>query len=338
MAATSQASTGISVEGVSDYTTQGSTNTDCTTEAQGFLNGLTGNGGFTTNIHWYDNNVFDSDFLDPDCSGCDTSDNDTSNFDNAGTAVALVCAHGSCNDATGTTCTTSSQCGTGYCPGTPPTSASSACINNSPRSLVTSSTGDIHGHFAVYGPGNARWGEDTTTGSWAGAGTNGDNNAVFLINSCAVRQPFLLSQLFPAFAGMALVNLIMPTSNLNNGNFADAVTWSSRGSTLATNAVANLNGSLKSSWDALLDSTPQTQGGSCPDRTGTYTYGGGHGITGCGAHVSVSVDSTLAFAQDDLNDMTWSDTQAEGWDSFGNSYWQWWAHCNYDCITYPFQK
>jgi hypothetical protein len=331
------ASTGVTVEGVSDYTIQGGTNTDCDTEASGFLGIVGGGNGFTQNTPYYDGQVYDSDFLDPDCSGCNSNDNDTNNFDRNGTAIALLCTHGTCDDTTTNACTTSSQCGSGYCPGTPPTSASSACINNTSRRIVTSSNNDIHGHKAFYGPGKARWGEDANSGAWAGAGTNGDDNAVFMINSCAVRQPFMLSQLKPLFAGTPIINIIMPTSNLNNGKFADANKYSSRGSLLAYIALNNLNATMQVGWAAALDDTPQTDG-SCPDLTNTYTYGGGHGIIGCGAHVSMSMDESATYASEDLNDMTWMNTQDESWDSLGNGYWYWSAHCNYDCNTYPFKK
>jgi hypothetical protein len=132
--------TGVSVEGVSNYSVQGSGNIDCYSQAHGFLAGLSGHGGFTTNVEWYDNNVFDSDFLDPDCSGCDSRDTDTYGFDAPGSALSFVCSHGLCDDKTTTACTTSSQCSGGYCPGTPPASASSACIRNSPRDILTSSS------------------------------------------------------------------------------------------------------------------------------------------------------------------------------------------------------
>jgi hypothetical protein len=338
---TAIAKTGVSVEGVSDYTLVcGNTgcNTDCTTEAKGFLNGLSGHGGFTTKIAWFDGNVFDSDFLDPDISGGDSRDTDAFGFDAPGTAVALVCAHGTCDDITNNACTNSSQCGGGYCPGSPPAGAQSACIQNTARRIDTSSNGDIHNHAAFYtNGGNARWGENATVGAWAGAATNGDDNAAFLINSCAVRPAFILNQMRSAFAGVALVNLMMPTSNLANGKFADAATWSSRGGTLATNAVANLNGAMMTSWDALLDSTPQGQGSACPNLDGNFKYGGGHGFSGCGAQVSMSMDSNNAFAQQDQQE-TWNESQNEAWASFGNAYWYWHYHCNHDCNTYPLQK
>jgi hypothetical protein len=331
--------TGVAVEGVSDYSVYGGSNTDCATEASGFLSTMTQSGsGWTQGANWFDNNVWDTDFLDPDIAGGDPSDDDSIAFDNPGTAVALVCAHGRCNDASSNNCTTSSDCVDGYCPGQPPSSNSSQCIANSfsiPRKLLTSSTSDVHGHNALYAPGNARWGEDSVTGNWAGAGTNGDDNVAFLINSCAIRQPYMPA-LFSAFAGVALINVIMPTTN-NATGFADAGMWSSRGSTLAGYALMSPNSKIRDHWDATMDSAPQWQGSSCPDQTGTYTYGGGYGIYGCGAHVSIAVDLYDGWASGDL-DMSWMQARNESLASRGASYWYWWAHCNYDCITYPFQQ
>jgi hypothetical protein len=288
---------------------------------------------------YYNSAVYDSDFLDPNVVGGDSRDDDTDNFDCSGGALGYVCAHGVCDDVTTRSCSTSADCPGGYCPGTPPSAYSTACINNFSRRLVTSSLGDKHSHNVFYGPGNARWGEDPVTGGWAGAGTNGDNNVVFLINSCGARAPFL-SDLFPLFAGTALITMIMPMSNLAFNNlFADAILYSTRGNTLATNAVMNPHGAIKDAWNATQDAAPATTpGSSCPNRTSDFTYGGGHGIAGCGASVSMAMDWSPGDASWDLNNMSWYTAQDDTLESRGNSYWYWSYYCNYDCNTYPFQK
>jgi hypothetical protein len=65
---------GMSVEAVSDYSLQGSTNIDCTTEAQRFISEITSGPGAVNRV-FYDNNVYDTDF-----------------------PVGFICAHGSCDD------------------------------------------------------------------------------------------------------------------------------------------------------------------------------------------------------------------------------------------------
>ena len=100
--------TGVTVEAVSNYGGVG--NIDCYNQGNGFMVGMTGTGSpFTQSTLYYDNNVYDTDFLDPDYSG-NTADNDTYNFDSSGSSIGFVCAHGTCDDATSTACTTSSNC------------------------------------------------------------------------------------------------------------------------------------------------------------------------------------------------------------------------------------
>jgi hypothetical protein len=146
-----------------------------------------------------------------------------------------------------------------------------------------------------------------------------------------------MSNLFGVFAGVDVVNLIMPTSNLANGNFADAYMWSSRGSTLASYALMNPNGAVKGSWDSTLSSAPQSDGGGCPNLGTTYTYGGGEGINGCGAHLSMSLDLDETLATADL-DTTWQGLKTPGNGAGGNAFWVAAWYCNYNCNTYPFQK
>jgi hypothetical protein len=159
-----------------------------------------------------------------------------------------------------------------------------------------------------------------------------------MTNSCAGRPAFL-SDLFGLFAGAALINFIMPTSNLDAPKmFADMWTYGARGSLLAGYALANPYGSIKSAWDATLDSIPQGASAACPNLDSNYTYGGGHGISGCGGHASMAMDTTSSNAQWDLNNTSWATTQNEADESFGNAYWYWYIHCNFDCNTYPLIK
>jgi len=310
LAAISIANTAINAEGVSDYSyyrahNGGASDIQGAQEATGFINGMTQSGsGWSYGQLYVDNNVGDTDFMDPDVSGGNAVDDDTTYFDNSGAAIGFVSGHGSCNDATGTSCNTSSDCGTGTCPGTPPSTGSSRCISNSARRLVLSSSFSQHNNFMYYGDGHTKWGESTSAGSWGGAGTNGGLMAAFLANSCGVRAPFYSSQIQPMFAGVAQINMIMPISNTTNG-FSDLIEWSSRGSVLATYALANPSSSIKNAWDANLDSSASNHGRDCPDLQRVYTYGGGHSIQGCGGNFTAAFDINLTDATWDVNTMTW---------------------------------
>lgn len=163
--------------------------------------------------------------------------------------------------------------------------------------------------------------------------------AAFVVNSCAVRPAFFSSQLQPMYAGIALINWVMPISNVQTAGTSDNWAWSARGSTLATAALANPNLSIKSAWDANLDSAG-TIGESCPDLSPTtpYAYGGGGSIAGCGGNFSVAFDVNLTAATWDVNTLTWNYAQNGAYAATGNGYQYNWVHCNYDCITYPMTK
>jgi hypothetical protein len=329
--------TDIAVEGVSAYAACGNANLDGAQEARGFHDGMLQAGsGWTEGIHYYDGNVYDTDFLDPDSSG-DPRDYDMLNSDKPGAAIAFFMVHGNCSDATTRSCKTTTDCGShGYCPGGPPASTPSACVLHISEEIITCSSGSSHNNNIYYAPGNIKWGEDAASGAWAGAGTNGDNNVVFLVNSCAGRPPYVYDQ-SGEFAGMQLLNIMMPTGNLARSfGYSDMIDWSLRGSNLASCALMNQNGAIRDCWAAVLDSSPANiTGTGCPNLDSNFTYGGAKGFSGCGANVSIAMDSTPANALYDFN-MTWLEAKTNYSNGINNYYW--WAHCNYDCATYPFSK
>jgi len=332
--------TGIVAEGVTDYSYDNggshSGDIDCNSQVTNFYNPMTAAGTGWTTLKFYQNNlVYDTDFRDHEKSGF-AGDDDNLNFDPPGAAIAVFCGHGTCDDATSTACTTSANCPAGQvCMANPPTTSASACAQNTPRRLITSSTGSRHGNVVLYGDGNSAFGEIAT---WAGAGTNGGDNIVFIWNSCGIRLPWQYSQTAAMFAGMSQLDMIMPQSNVTGAGTADAVVNSQRGSLLASYALANPNSSIVSGWGADLDSSPQNIGASCPDQTGTYTYGGGHGIAGCGAHATLASDVNQGFADWKVRSMTWMYARNANLKPSGTGYFSGWFHCNYDCNTYGFTK
>lgn len=162
--------------------------------------------------------------------------------------------------------------------------------------------------------------------------------AAIVENSCAMTQYFQNNQVISMFAGLAQLNMVLPSSNVITAGTSDDWQWTGRGSTLATYALANPSATIKAGWDASLDSAPSNAGPSCPDMTATYTYGGGHAIGGCGGNVTISFDNSQSNADWDVNSMTWLKARNPSYASLGNGYVNNWVHCNYDCITYPFIK
>jgi hypothetical protein len=355
-AAASETTTGIMVEGVSNYSACSQGNIHGATDAANFLSGMTVSGsGWTEVIPKYNSAVWDTDFYDPDFSKS-SNDNDTLRSDQLGTAIAYFSLHGSCNDAYSNQqylCTTSLDCppaklGTNtYCPGNPPSNNQSACITDTERVIVTCGSQASHANTDFYASdyaiGDVKWGEDLTSGDWANAGTNGDNNVVFLVNSCGGRIPEW-EALGDVFAGMQLLNILVPTSNVHNPNvlndqtlFSDEVDLTTRGTDVATKAIMNPAGSISGAWLAILDEQPNpSNSGGCPDlNPAPYKYGGGSGFSGCGAHYSVAFDNTQSNALYD-REMTWYQAQSNY--SIGRAAYSFTYHCNYDCNTYPIKK
>jgi hypothetical protein len=335
---------GIIAEGVSDYSFYRSVHPNSITpniygreDANGFYTKMTQSGYFWGTHYYPDGSVWDTDFYDPDFSS-NPADNDTSNFDEYGAAFAYVSAHGSCDDTGGIqTCNTGADCFSGWaCLGSPPTTHQARCTPNKPRTLYTSSPSSSHDNVVSYGNGSVKWGEDSNSGGWAGAGTNGGASVFFVRNSCGVRIPFHISQTAPMFAGAMIIQFAAPHSNLVGVPNSDTLQSTDDGLKLATQAMGNLNGTIVY-WSAVaMDS--KNVGSGCPNSDGDMTYGGGKGYSGCGADVSIAMDSTGAAAQDKIYNLTWNQATDATRKPHGTGAAYYWAHCNYDCVKYPFTK
>ncbi|MDC0746043.1 hypothetical protein [Polyangium mundeleinium] len=335
------AGTGVTIESVNDYSQPGCPGpslANSIANGDGFRNGLvTGSGFWTAGLRYVDNGVYDGDFVDPQRSG-DSLDHDDLYFDRAGDAISYFTGHGVCNPnagATNVTCTSSAQCTSpmpgqslpGNCksaPGFPGAPAQGLCHYNVNRSLYTCSTGDHYNHSVNYSNTFVKWGESSSAGSWAGAGTNGGINLAVLDISCAVLPQFEWYQLGPLFAGLHIVATVMPV----NGDLANVA---SRGSTFASRWAANASGVVTDAWMETMNNLPQTLGSACSD----YTIGGGRGINGCGLYVAVTMDSTNSAAQWKMNTESWYGLQLDSNDGNGTSYWYTKGFCNYDCVTWP---
>lgn len=327
----------IVMEAVNNYALMGMSNIRCREEAEGFYYGMTTNGsGWIASTRYYDNLVYDTDFRDPEVSG-DFHDNDTINSDQADTAFTFICAHGLCDDTLQVPCSSAQNCTSGdICPARPPSTNSSACVKNLPRRLITSSTNSSHGNNVFYNDGKTKFGEAPGC-AFAGAGTNGGTSVVFLDSSCSARFPWVGAQTASMFAGMIQLHLIMPVSNLVGYVASDNIEDLGRGSRLATYALMNPSSSVYSGWKYTIDNAPITTNSSCPDMTSNYQYGGGKGIRGCGAHVTVSRDSSSSAVLWNVNELNWYQVKA-GFKPTGASWGYTNYACNYNCATYGFTK
>jgi hypothetical protein len=306
-----------------------------------FRNRMLSISGYTAGARWTDpvgqtqSNVWVSDFTDPErVSGGD----DTHNFDRPGDAIAYFSGHGICDDQTDTYCYSQASCpdksglekrclrhiepqkGQSFTAG--------RCVYSMPRIMVLGGNGKSLNDSTRtcppvdYSSGGVAWGEDPSSGAWAGTGTNGGVNFVVIDNSCGITPDLYYPELINAFAGVSTIALIMPTRV-----GSDAVDVSNRGRAFADRYVANRYSAVAPSWTDAINSV--TDGSSC-------AFGGGnHGIAGCGAHIAISVERTEALAEWANATETWEQLHYPANDALGKDWMVWIATCNYDCNKHP---
>jgi hypothetical protein len=290
--------------------------------------------------------VWNEDFRDQDLSA---SADDSYSSDSPGLAYSYVDMHGTCDDATNVKCSTDADCTTALgagskCPSTPPlgTGIHKACVVATARSLVTSSSANSGACFVPYGygqynasSGTTVFGESNYSGSWRGAGTDGGANVVFITPSCALRPPYW-DEMYTIGGGAHVIATIAPLNNLHGStanSSDDMLIDNMRGTNAGRCAENNKNASIASCWYGSLDSESSTSGGDCPNQGGSYTYGGGYGINGCGAHVVTTYGAQSTVGR--VTTETWDDAKYNTLDQSGGGWYYVQYHCNYDCLTYP---
>src|SRR5450432_763292 len=157
---------------------------------------------WTDGARFVDPDAWDRDWMDSDkISGGD----DNSVTDQPSTAIAMYSGHGSCNEWTTQTCTHSSACTSPGAGQSAPGACSGVlfprCNYFVPRTANLCGSGDAFGHQANLSSGNARFGESTPSGGWAGAGTNGNVNMVIMDISCGGTPGQEVNEYWNAFAG-----------------------------------------------------------------------------------------------------------------------------------------
>jgi hypothetical protein len=298
--------------------------------------------GFSGGTYRADGTVNYLYMIDPEWSGnaSGLDGNADNGFDKYNVAMAWFGGHGSCgadgrqganNPSVG--CVAPSNChagpwyalsNTGYCTSPPPAVGwGPRCAYPYQHGVYTCSGGvSKFVEFSQGGTPNIRMGESSVVGGWAGAGTNGGANVLFINASCPSHIGSLLRDTAQPFAGIAL----FATNWVVSG---DVSMTSQYGSVFGSQAVsANGNINLANLWlniTALI-----TEGGGCP-QGGGYAKGG---INGCGGNVIVARDYDGERTGNKFA-MTVTNTQTESWDSYGDGYWAYEKSCNYDCSTYP---
>ena len=321
-------SNGLVVESVDNYSLRnGPSLSNSIANGDGFLNGMTIDGSPWRRLaRWTDLNVWDTDFIDP---AVNPIGNDRANFDPPGAAISYFTGHGFCQDGCSTqqSCTTTAACKTpntaigermpGTCRFSP--FDQPRCCYMVDRAAATSGQADQVSGVVGYTSGPIRWGESSTSGGWAQAGTDGGTNMVVLDISCGILPPFWYQALRNAAAGVHMIATIMIAGG-------DAANVSDRGATFAKMWAANPNGNVAQAWLDTLSSLPASDGGGCPNG------GGGHGINGCGCNIVVAMDSTPQGAANRIGE-DWIDLRNDNNDAKGNSWYSARWQCNYPLRT-----
>ena len=303
------------VESVDNYSLRnGPSLSNSIANGDGFIKGMTVDGSpWKLSTRWTDQNVWDTDFMDPDVNK--GIGDDAHNFDQPGTAISYFTGHGFCNDGCSTQpCTTTAVCTTpnanagqrmpGTCRFSPLDNP--RCCYMVDRAAAVSGTNDVANGVVNYTSGPIRWGESSSSGGWAGAGTDGGTNLVILDISCGILPPFWYQALRNAAAGVHMIGTLLIAGG-DTANVAD------RGATFAKMWAANPDGSVAQAWLDTLSSLPASEGG---------------GINGYGCNIMVAMDATLQAAGQKIGE-SWSDLRSDSNDAKGNSFYYARWQCNY---------
>lgn len=316
--------------------------------ASGFRSLVVNAGSFTAGLSREDAEVADIHFMDPAYVSGGLDSNGTVGFDRPSPAVAIsfFSGHGWCGpngsqgqDSGGIelpdsyNCTSSSQC---FDP-PPSTTLPGRCVSfptglNRPTRCAYS-----YKHYLKtcspsvsqyadkvtysYGDNKVFWGESSTAGSWAGAGTNGSVNVAVLEGSCLAHIPSW-NRDFDGFAGVRVVLVTAPHFNGDTAMTAD------RGPSLAQGYVTGGdNATVASAWEDAVDLTQGGNGCTGGDSSGT-------GFNGCGANILLSSGATTTEV---LNNRltTWGKARNEAYDANGNNVEGALWFCNWDCYSEP---
>jgi hypothetical protein len=212
--------------------------------------------------------------------------------------------------------------------------ASRVCIKHLKRTFITSSDTNHHSNLVNYGGSQWKsiaWGEDAASGGYDGAGTNGGTNVFVLTNSCGIRYAYWPQYTSYFYAGMHMLFMTMPVGAYKlpgetSPRFTDVNQWAARGSTLASNILANDNAPAASAWinATILSSSFIGYLGNNPNG-GTQKFG---------ANVVLAADTSGSMLNWRFLTEGWTGARMDSNDPKGNSTLGIYYICNYDCSTY----
>lgn len=315
----------LTVESVDNYSLRnGPSLKNSIANGDGFIKGMTIEGSpWVLSTRWTDQNVWDSDFMDADFRGPGGGrGDDEHNFDQPSTAISYFTGHGFCNagcprnlNGASQPCSTTATCNQpdatvgqrlpGTCRFSPLDNP--RCCYMVDRAAAVSGQNDINNGVVNYTNGPIRWGESSSSGGWAGAGTNGGTNLVILDISCGILPPFWFEALQNAGAGVHMIGTLLIAGG-DTANVAD------RGQTFARMWALNPDASVSQAWLDTMASLPASEG---------------RGINGYGCNIMVAMDATAQDAGRKLSE-TWSDLRNDSNDAKGNSFYAARWQCNYN--------
>jgi len=162
-------------------------------------------------------------------------------------------------------------------------------------------------------------GEDSSSGSWAGVGTNGGVNIAIITNSCGVRWRARTADQNRFFAGVHEVMMNMPVGNnylaIGGPLKSDTAQWSARGSTLANLIQTNLNQPASATWLS-------------PSLVSNDYYGYGANLVAAGGPSAIDAISRL-------DNETWAQSQSDALDNNSDADGWYYYACNFsNCSSY----
>jgi hypothetical protein len=317
------AGTGITIEAVNTYEAVCGNLPNEIADADNFRNRMLSKPGFTAGERWVETNVFATDFTDILFGGDDSS----AGFDRSSSrdAISFFAGHGDCQYGTTQTCTSSSQCTSptastmlpGICLRHTNSPLQGRCIYNKLRRIISNQNSLCTSSFYP----NMRWGESSGQ-SWAGAGTDGGVNFAIVDSSCPVQPELFFQNLQEVFAGLSTFAGVMPTRVGSDG-----VSLENRGHAFAAGYIVNEHSSIAHAWANAINLISSDAGSSC------QFGGGGRGINGCGAYITISMAESEAAAVWARDTESWVQVRDDANDAAGNIWAAWGYMCNYDCAT-----
>ena len=315
LAACERNSNGLVVESVDNYSLRnGPSLNNSVANGDGFIKGMTINASpWALKTRWTDLNVWDTDLMDPDSR--QAMGDDGANFDPPGAAISYFTGHGFCADgcsAPQQSCTTTTACTTPGAGQRLPASCRFSpldkprCCYMTDRMAATSGQFDANNGVVNYSSGPVKWGESSTSGGWAQAGTNGGTNLVVLDISCGILPTFWYEALRNAAAGVHMIATLLIAGG-DTANVPD------RGAAFAKMWAANPQGSVSQAWLDTMSSLPLSEG---------------RGINGAGCNIIVAMDDSLQAVNRKINE-SWSDLRDDNNDAKGNSWYSARWQCNY---------